>query len=759
MLAAVFLLLATATDPLVERLLAYPAFPRTLAAKAESTRPQPDRLTGEETLDDLQLLALTKSPLMTSAVRTALMQRLVTEPNLLPRVIEFLPETPEGAAAAWAAFQKVPAAERNAPGYERVHEWLRQHGYLRAELDAAIKSVHDQNGYVTKQADLNALARLDWASAKPLLQRLAAGSEPRAAALAHALLYRYGETKDAERAILKSIAEDQKAPAHARDIAIDTLMSDDWEGRDDWYFARFEDATLAGARDGYQMLTPLIHPVWTNPDAWIPRIAPLAASANKVVRTNAAAILGDFCLERARADALQPLLPWLAHPRWADDVSMHRLRLIQSVAKLGLRDAIPGLQWICGNDPSDTNRVYAADALVEFHAPDAMTYARKVLDTSKSLNRGELEATIAREAALSDEEIVEVVIAYAAAISSPEGVRKLNESMMDGSGNWRATLGMRYAEKPPPREELAQTLIAAAGRPGDASAVLGRIVSRMNVPTAHRWAASRLPSLAADDALVAISLLEHRIDAAKHASTELHAALAGSGAGRGIAAVVLGDAEAIHAVLESGSPEARQGLFAAARLVREPLKVHDVVAGSKGAETAADALLETLNTSETRAALASLHPGEAAIWGERPWADPGHTTFQYFDEWEKQLRALAKKGRYDWIYALSVASYWGGNHEVALLGERGDALSLIRGASATPLASAVTARVRALFAAVKPDDLPIYEMGAADGAQFEFVSLTANGGHRLFMNNPPSDKRDPYGRLVSELSELFDPKR
>ncbi len=536
-------------------------------------------------------------------------------------------------------------------------------------------------------------------------------------------------------------------------------MSSDWNGRDAWYFARFEDATLAGARDDFYGLSPLDHPVDANPDAWIPRIVPLAASPNKAVRTNAAAILGDFYLQNARADALRPLLPWLADPDWATDVAMHRLRLVQTVARLDLREAIPGLQWICRNDKDETLRVYAADALVRFHAPDAMTYARAILDQSKNCGgRSELEQSIVAEGALKDEEIAELVIAYAAEVASPERARKFEESLFAGESHWRATLGMRFAQQLPPREELAQRLIAAAGQPGDTAAVLGRILSTMNLPIAHRWVASRLTSLAPDDALFAISLLEHRADAAKHASVELHAALAGTGAARGIAAIAVDDAGAIHDVLGNGSPEARQGLFAAARLVREPLKISEIVTASKGAEAAAAALLEVLNTSEARAALASLRPGEAVIWGERPWSDPGHTTFQYFHDWEEQLRALARKRTYDRIYALSVASYWGGSHEIARLGERGDALLLIRGDAATPLTPGVAARVRTLLAEVKPDDLPFYEPGAYDGAQFELVSLTVNGGHRLFMNNPPSDRRDPYARLVGELSELFEPK-
>jgi hypothetical protein len=761
MIAAIVsvLFFAVASDSLIERLLSFPAFPPTVPAKGEVSVAASEKLTGDETIDTLWMLATTHSKLVTATVRQRVAQRLAHEPEILPQAIELLPNTAEGAEVAWTAFGKSAATQRNSDEFAPVREWLRRHGYLRNDIVAAVKNVHDDDGFIAHADDLTAFALLDWKNAEPLLHRLAAGDAPRTAALAHALLYRYGESKDGERALLKEIAENQKAPARARDIAIDALMSSAWEGRDAWYFARFNDDTLAGATDGIYLLSPLDHPVDANPDAWIPRIAPLAASTSKTVRTNVAAILGSFNLDHARADALRPLLPWLANPDWAQDVEMQRLRLVQTVARLDLREAIPGLQWICRNDKDKTMRVYAADALVEFHTPDAMKYVRPILDESKDMGgRAELEQAIVRDAALSDDEIAELVIAYAEEISSPERARKFEQSTIGENGNWRATLGMRFAQELPPRESLAQRLITAASQPGETHAVLGRITSTMNVPSVNRWIASRLDSLPADDAFFAVSLLNHRSDAAKHASTELHAALAGTGAGQGIAAIVLDDEKAIHDVLTNGSPEGRQGLFAAARIVREPLRVSDIVAASKGAEVAAPALLETLNTSEARAALASLHRGEGAIWGERPWSDPGHTTFKYFDEWEEQLRALAKKKTYERIYALGVASYWGGNHEIVRLAERGDALLVIHGGSATPLAPAVVARIRTLFSEVKPDDQPFYESGAFDGAQYEFVSLTADGGHRLFMNNPPSDKRDPYGRLVGELAELFEVK-
>jgi hypothetical protein len=717
-------------------------------------------LTGDETLDELSTLAVTRSKRITSAVRQRILQRLATEPGILPRSLELLPATSEATDAAWAAFGKIAVAQRNGEDYEHVRAWLRRRGHLREELVAAARNTSDDDGFINNEDDLAAFAQIDWKNAESLVRRFAGGDAPRTSALAHALLYRYGDAKHDERPILRSIAENTHAPARARAIAIEALMSDEWEGRDAWYLARFEDATLAAVVDGIYLLTPLDPPVDANPDIWIRRIATLMASPDKTVRTNAASILGSYYLDDARVDALQPLLPWLANPSWADDSGMHRLRLVQTVARLDLREAIPGLQRICRNDPDETLRAYAADALVQFRAPDAMAYARKVLEESSDLGgRAELEQSIVREAALSDEEIAELVIAYVAEISSPERTNAFQASMYGQNKNWRATLGMRFAQALPAREELAQRLIVAASQPGETTAPLRNIVSTMNLPAVHRWLASRLPSLAPDDAFLAVSLLDHRNDAAQHATAELHAALTDPGAAGGIAAIALRDRDAIHDILENGSAEARQGLFAAARLVREPLKIAGIVGASKGAESAAEALLAILNAPESRAALASMRPGEAMIWGERPWTDPGHTTFRHFDEWEKQLRTLAQKGTYERIYALAVSSYWGSDAELVLLGERAGTLLLIRKGTASPLATPVAARVRTLFAEVKPDDLPYYDAGAFDGTQYEFVSLTSNGGHRVFMNNPPSDPNDPYGRLVGELVEMFGPKR
>jgi hypothetical protein len=181
-----------------------------------------------------------------------------------------------------------------------------------------------------------------------------------------------------------------------------------------------------------------------------------------------------------------------------------------------------------------------------------------------------------------------------------------------------------------------------------------------------------------------------------------------------------------------------------------------VLTASANAKKASAAELEMMNTAAARAALAQLYPGEARIWGERPWEDPGHTTFTFFDKWEESLRALMKSGKYQRIDALARASYWGGDGEVVVLGRTATRVDLLSTTSMRTrrLAAAEEARLRQLLDEISPADLDNYDTGSADGVQFEYVFLTPDGGRRVFMNNPPSDERDPYGRLVAGLAAL-----
>ena len=749
---------------LIEAMLRLPVPPLADAREEEGSKP----LTGDEPIDTLETLAITRSPRITPAIRERVMARLAAEPEILPRVLTLLPETDAAAAAAWSAFEKLPPKLARGAEFQEVREWLRRRGnYFRQELASAARQVTDEEGWIKGEEDLRAYARLDWAGAAPIVARLAAGSSPRAAALAHALLYAHHVAKgDAaaadERAALRAIVENRSAPARARDIAFEALMRTEWPGSTEWYLAQFADPTLISPTDGHYLLSPLASPLESAPDIWIPRVAPLTRSDDRVIRSNAANLLSAFQLETARADALRPLLPWLSDPAWAEDASMGRLRFVQSVARVGLREAIPGLRWITSNDPDETMQVYAADALLELQAAEAMDAVRAVLvKSTDAMGRSELEQTLVASGVLTDDEIVEALTAYASAVSTEEGRRRLAQAPFGNGASvpWQVTVGARLARELPKRDTLAQRLLALASRGDEAGRIVGKIASTMDVPAVHRALVTRLMETAAaagDDAFSVLSLLRNREAAAQAAREPLKTALEHGGVAKGIAAVVLDDEVAISAILRTGTAEERGAALAAARLVRKPLVVSEVVEAATNAKEAAAAELEMMNTAEARTALGRLYPGEARIWGARPWADPGHTTFTFFDQWEETLRALVKSGHYDRIDALARASYWGGSGEVVVVARTGDVMQLITTATGakTSLPRATASRVQQLLREMHPEDLEPFDTGAADGVQYEYVYLTRDGGRRVFMNNPPIDKTDPYGRLVETLSSL-----
>ena len=562
----------------------------------------------------------------------------------------------------------------------------------------------------------------------------------------------FAATDAPERAALIRIAEDRSAPAGDRNRAFETLLSSQWEGRDAWYLGRFADPTLIRLSDRTHLFEPLDTPVRADPDRWIPKLAELTKSPDKTIRTNAANILAGFHLKSARADALRPLVPWLTDRNWATEVSMQRLRLVQSVGRVNVVEAIPGLQWMCRNDDHERMRAYAAAALIELHAPDAMKYAHEVLAKSTdAMARHELEEEIAHSGLLDDREIADDVSAFAAAVSTPQKAAAFQSALLSFDPKQRVepavTLGELLSRKLPPRDSLAQLLIARAAQPGPEAAMLAKIVSTMNVPSVHRWFASRLDSA---DPFVIGSLVEHRAEVVKNAPDELRAAAATNGAARGVAVVLLYDESAMHELLANGSVESRKAFFTAARIARRAVDADEVLRAAKGADAEAASLLERLNTADSRKALAKLRPG--AIFGERPYEDPGHTTFKFFDEWEERLRALQRKGGYDRVHALAMASYWGGDREIVAVAEKGETVMVIdRGEKTLPPSAA--AHLKTILAEIHPDDLPpLFNYGTHDGAQFEYVSLTRDGGHRLFMNNPSSETTDPYGRLVAELT-------
>jgi hypothetical protein len=129
----------------------------------------------------------------TAQVRQRLLDVCDNQPELLTSLFEWLPETPEAGDRVKSLLDR-HAAKMSTSWNDAVTEYLKlQTRHLREQLvaDARLAEDADHGGYVDKSEELEALARIDWTRAEPILRRHAAGAGRRTAALAIALLYRH----------------------------------------------------------------------------------------------------------------------------------------------------------------------------------------------------------------------------------------------------------------------------------------------------------------------------------------------------------------------------------------------------------------------------------------------------------------------------------------------------------------------------------------------------------------------------------------
>jgi hypothetical protein len=641
----------------------------------------------------------------------------------------------------------------------------------RDEIEKTAAAAHDDGRDVVGGEALEALAKLDWPRAAPLLQRFAAARQPQRAALALALTYRHevatggAATGTALRKKLQAIATDRKQPGAARDAAFDALLETEWPGRDDWYLAQFSDPTLRPLRD--VLALPLTHPVAREPDRWIPVMTRLLGSRDRAVHDQAVACLVQFQLEKARADALRPLLPWLADPAWssADD----RLRLIQSLEDLDMKEAVPGLIAVVGQRPTakhdEFERSYAAEALAYFRDPRAVPALRLAIPREKRWDHLKrlYEGLVASGGVPSDEEAA-ALEAVARKISTPDGRDAVDQLdfIDEVSLPPAVALGLFLSRGSAPEEATVERLVARAraldGAEPAVATALREIFDRWESAAADRDLARRLEAGQLSTRSVWQALAK-RASLRRNAGAELRKVAARGDRSAAVAAVLLGDAKAMTSLLGGKDADARAMLLACARLVGDKLPLDRVAALLASREghlpDAAEAYLQADDSPEARRALLAAAAGQARILGNRTEGDPGHVTFSEFDHIEEQLRrSLLEPGGPDEILALLSAGYWGGRGQIIVRVTGGkarlqfvpdEARRFERDLTASELAS-----LRALLAAKKADTLGPLDTAVADGLQLELVRVTRAGGRRVFMNNP-----DMFKGAYAELCDGF----
>jgi hypothetical protein len=715
-------------------------------------------------------------PRLTDRARSRLLEGCEKEPQHLPHLLPFFPDTPDTVERVKKLYDRVQLVAKPGSNWtESVRFWLMTHSnYFRDELIQAARASRFRLGSLDGKREILALVKLDWAQAETVLEEHAAGDEPRRAAEARSTLLQHTlQTKDVEKAALlrkqlQAVVADKKQPPHARAVACQGLLRLDWPGRDEWYLSLFADETMRWMVEESHVLTPLQEPVESNPDKWIPVIAKLVGNKDRAVHDTAVSCLIPFHLEKARKDALRPLLPWLSDPDWSS--ARDRLRLIQSLDRVDLPESVPGLIEVVERE-ADHALAGAAQALAVYRDRRAILALKKALarDNPEHHRRSLVVALLATDG-LTVEEVVAAIEAYAVQTSTPEGLAEVREAVFDVLQKKRlsatVSLGYHLSYLRPSQDEAAARLLQRA----DAAEKEKPEVARAIRGTVQDWPGKSVDSYILGrisagkaDADTLRAALVRRKSLRANVPDELRALRDKPGATRGWAAILSGEAGQQARVLEGDDREAQRALLAGARLLRESLPVEKVgrllTKGAKKLALAAERYLESEDSPAARQLVYDQHPGEALILGARQDFDPGHDSYEAFDEWEKRLRDEVRgKDGPEEIYALLSAGYWGNAGQVVIRIRPDKAeLSIHAGAKQPKVRTLAPDELKGLRSFVSDnriDDLPPLNIIVFDGIQYEYLHLTKKGGRRVFMNNPDVAGDSVYGRLTGYLTDV-----
>ena len=716
---------------------------------------------------------------LSDKVRQRLLQYSEQKPGDIEDLLPLLPDDRATFARVKAIYDK-NSATQGEDWNRSVRSYLETNGgYFHQELLAEARQAKDDDemGSPENHEALERLTTVDWSLAEPLLNQFSAGRQPRTALLAKTLLYRHAISVPDEasaarmRTELQTVVADRKALGYSRATALESLLDTEWPGRDDWYLSLFHDPTLRKLRDGYQGFSTLTEPVRNAPDRWIPIMTRLVSDPDRAVHDNAVESLIQFQLREGRKDALEPLLPWLSDPKWssADD----RLRLIQSVPDLDMREAVPGLISLVGEEKGEEyERSYAAESLAHFRDPRAVPALRLALTREKgSDHRRRIIQGLIACGGVAPEEAAADVESFAQYTLTSEGQERWEKAAYSlGSTDLPAeiALGGYIAQQGPESDRTAELLVKRIDElPTSNPALAGRLqklTSEWKSATADRAILRHLHKGAVTAADLA-SALDRRESMQKTVAPELKELESPAGFPSGIAAVLAADHEKELAILASSDFEAVEGLLAAARLVREKLPLAKVDALITPANPllskAAEEFLIADDTPEARRLVLARHPGEAIIIGARQSYDPGHHSFRDFDALEDQLRDEFRNSVPDGeTYALFSAGYWGNNGQILLRVSNGAAELMYINDRARYMIRTLTAQewssLHDWLEQNHVDDLGPLNMAAFDGMQYEFLHVSRNGGRRIFMNNPGiSDSGGSvYSQLVGRMRDL-----
>ncbi|HVE58708.1 MAG TPA: HEAT repeat domain-containing protein, partial [Pyrinomonadaceae bacterium] len=563
------------------------------------------------------------------------------KPEILSTFLNILPAKPEIAETVKRLYDKLAEAENPDYTIYRIKNWLVYHSnFYVDELLKKAEKVKDKDEYVTNQADLLALAQVDWEKALPILEKLLNDkAQPVSATLAkwafysHAIRVEDDNDVSKYRRLLQDAVENKNLLPGARDLAFDALVSgQDWDGRDDWYLTLLSDETLYDLKvngRSYTGLTTLL--LYSPPEKYIKAMTMLVDNKNPVIRRAAVKNLTTY-LNEAHIEAVRALLPWLSNPNWASDIPNGRGMLITALGKVDLPESVPALITVLMNE--EEYRYASAEALARYKDPRAVPALKFALANEKNPYRRNIYIRAMDESGgISDDEKMSALELYATTISTPEGSAQFISDLyrqVDVEGKQQnpvpvaLSIGNFVAEQSEPSEGLASRAIQRLKilrktKPAVAAALAGIM---------QKWKGriifiERLRQIQAGEADLEtiLTALAQRKEIREKVENEVFAMRTGFGSGRGIAPCLSEDNTDFLSILRQKDADAQTAMLGCARLLRVKLPVPEVgtflKSANKNLALAAERYLESEDSVEARTLVLARHQGEAVILGAR----------------------------------------------------------------------------------------------------------------------------------------------
>ncbi|GAA5122636.1 hypothetical protein GCM10023212_19670 [Luteolibacter yonseiensis] len=379
----------------------------------------------------------------TAEARRRILEAIRMDVAATPQVLRFLPQDKPSARIVAELLPKLPAyLDEDGEKARETRAWVYQYsGLLRDEVLADCQKARwrlyqDRNG---SDPSLNALMAREPAEANRLFKTLMEGSDQGLAVVAARLLLEMAPGEESFRRKLIEAASSPVSPDEVKEIAVETLVSQKWEGRESWILDSL-------GQEGVLEAIWFWNGIRNEPDRWIPLLAGKLEKPG-MARNRAVELLVWF----DRPDSIRPLLPWLKDRDWSFASEDGLKSMIGSLAKLDIQECADGLvQWVTEDNPAET-KTWAADALVRYKRADAVPVLKRLLlefGNTDRYHRGVVFQSIQKLGGFEPEETVAALEAYFNAfpetpheLGTVEGaMRSDNPLIHDGAGFANALL-------------------------------------------------------------------------------------------------------------------------------------------------------------------------------------------------------------------------------------------------------------------------------------------------------------------------------